>query len=46
MSALARVGAPVVVPLALLLEEEPPRDVVQLGCVGQVNKDLDTNAAG
>lgn len=44
VSALARVGAPVVVPLALLLQGEPPRDVVQLGCVGQFNKDLGTNS--
>lgn len=42
MSALAGVGAPVVVALALLLQGEPPRDVVQLGRVGQVNEDLGT----
>lgn len=43
VAALARVGAPVVVALALLLKREPPRDVVQLGRVGQVNEDLAAN---
>lgn len=43
VSTLARVGAPVVVALALLLQGEPPRDVVQLGRVGQVDKDLGTH---
>lgn len=36
----ARVGPPVVLPLALLLQREPPRDVVQLGRVGQIDEDL------
>lgn len=45
VSALARVGAPMVVALALPLQGEPPRDVVQLGGVGQVDKDLGTNTA-
>lgn len=45
MSALARVGAPVVVSLTLLLKGEPAWDVVQLGCVGQVYEDLGANAA-
>lgn len=36
----ARVGAPVVVHLALLLQREPSGDVVQLGCVGQIYEDL------
>lgn len=40
LSALARVRAPVVVPFALLLQGEPPWDVVQLGGVRQVNEDL------
>lgn len=38
-----RVGTPVVVSLALLLQGEPPWDVVQLGGVGQVNEDLRNN---
>lgn len=33
------------VPLALLLQGEPPRDVVQLGCVRQVYEDLGADAA-
>lgn len=36
----ARVGPPVVLPLALLLQGEPPWDVVQLGRVGQIDEDL------
>lgn len=36
----ACVGTPVVVPLALLLQGEPTRDVVQLGRVGQIDENL------
>lgn len=43
VTTLAWVRASVVVPLALLLEREPPRDVVQLGSVGQINKHLQAN---
>lgn len=34
------VGTPVVVPLALLLQGEPSRDVVQLGRIGQIYENL------
>lgn len=38
-----RVGAPVVVSLALLLQGEPSWDVVQLGRVGQIYENLRNN---
>lgn len=37
------VGTPVVVSLALLLQGEPPWDVVQLGRVGQIYENLRNN---
>lgn len=36
----ACVGTPVVLALALLLQREPTRDVVQLGRVGQIDENL------
>lgn len=36
----ACVGTPVVLPLTLLLQREPTRDVVQLGRVGQIDENL------
>lgn len=38
-----RVGTPVVVPLALLLQGEPSWDVVQLRRVGQIYENLSNN---
>lgn len=40
VASLAWVGAPVVVPLALILQGEPTWDIVQLCRVGQVYEDL------
>ena len=42
LASLGRVGVSVVLPLGLLLQLEPARDVVQLGCVRQVDENLDT----